>query len=66
MGYKYSHQFLPIFCSHKILTNILLSSIEVVFSKNLIRTLVEFGKKMVSGKQGVIKGKNGQKKRRKC
>ena len=40
----------------KSLIYLLLSSTEVVFGKNLIRTWVEFGKKMVPGKQGVEEG----------
>ena len=41
----------------KSLIYFLLSSTEVVFGKNLIRTWVEFGKKMVYGKQGVTTAK---------
>ena len=59
-----SQKTLP-FCSkfnpYNILIKTLLSSTEVVFGKNLIRTWVEFGKKMVYGKQGVIVAKIGRK-----
>ena len=56
-----SQKTLP-FCSkfnpYNVLTKTLLSSTEVGFGKNLIRTWVEFGKKMVYGKQGVRRAKN--------
>ena len=56
-----SQKTLP-FCSkfnpYNILTKTLLSSTEVGFGKNLIRTWVEFGKKMVYGKQRVRRAKN--------
>ena len=45
------------FSPYNILIKTLLSSTEVEFSKNLIRTWVEFGKKMVYGKQGVTTAK---------
>ena len=50
----------------KSLIYFLLSSIEVVFGKNLIRTWVEFGKKMVYGKQGVMTDDFWQKPPPKC
>jgi len=51
---------------YKSLIYFLLSSTEVVFGKNLIRTWVEFGKKMVYGKQGVMTDKFWQKSPPKC
>jgi len=54
------------FYLYKSLIYFLLSSTEVVFGKNLIRTLVEFGKKMVYGKQGVISDDFWQKPPPKC
>ena len=51
---------------YKSLIYFLLSSTEVVFGKNLIRTWVEFGKKMVYGKQGVMSDKFRQKPPQKC
>ena len=54
----FQHPNRDIFYLYKTLTNKLLSSTEVEFGKNLIRTWVEFGKKMVPGKQGVERGQN--------
>ena len=54
------------FYLYKSLIYFLLSSTEVVFGKNLIRTWVEFGKKMVYGKQGVMTDKFRQKSPPKC
>ena len=54
------------FYLYKSLIYFLLSSTEVVIGKNLIRTCVEFGKKMIYGKQGVMSDKFRQKPPQKC
>jgi len=56
----------PEFNLYKSLIYFLLSSTEVVLGKNLIRTWVEFGKKIVYGKQGVMSDDFRQKSPPKC
>ena len=44
-------------CSKKVINKFYPSFTTVKYGKNLVRTWVEFGKKMVSGKQAVAKGR---------